>query len=129
MELDKAAFDTLMEEQKTRARKAREALGDLGWAGVEFGKDMPATQFLGYESHSAQGKVLALVAGEELREELGTGAEGILVRIRLPSTPRWAARWPTTAWWRTTASASRSATYRRTRAGNICTTAGCSPAM
>ena len=38
MELDKAAFDTLMEEQKTRARKAREALGDLGWAGVEFGK-------------------------------------------------------------------------------------------
>ena len=84
MELDKAAFDTLMEEQKTRARKAREALGDLGWAGVEFGKDMPATQFLGYESHSAQGKVLALVAGEELREELGTGAEGILVLDQTP---------------------------------------------
>ena len=84
MELDKDAFDTLMEEQKTRARKAREALGDLGWAGVEFGKDMPATQFLGYESHSAQGKVLALVAGEELREELGTGAEGILVLDQTP---------------------------------------------
>ena len=81
---DKAAFDTLMEEQKTRARKAREALGDLGWSGVEFGKDMPATQFLGYESHSAQGKVLALVAGEELREELGTGAEGILVLDQTP---------------------------------------------
>ena len=27
--------------------KAREALGDLGWAGVEFGKDMPATAVRG----------------------------------------------------------------------------------
>ena len=84
MTLDEKAFHQLMEEQRQRARKAREALGDLGWAGVEFGKDMPATQFLGYESHSAQGKVLALVAGEELREELGTGAEGILVLDQTP---------------------------------------------
>ena len=38
-----------MEEQKVRARKAREALGDLGWAGIEFGKDMPATEFVGYD--------------------------------------------------------------------------------
>ena len=29
--------------------KAREALGDLGWAGVEFGKDVPATEFVGYD--------------------------------------------------------------------------------
>ena len=39
----------LMEEQRERARKAREALGDLGWAGVEFGKDMPETEFVGYD--------------------------------------------------------------------------------
>ena len=39
MTLDEDAFDKLMEEQRVRARKAREALGDLGWAGVEFGKD------------------------------------------------------------------------------------------
>ena len=26
-----------------RAREARKALGDLGWAGVEFGKEIPAT--------------------------------------------------------------------------------------
>ena len=77
MTVDEESFRQLMQEQKQRAREARKALGDLGWAGVEFGKDMPATQFLGYESHSAQGKVLALVAGEELREELGTGAEGM----------------------------------------------------
>ena len=37
------------------ARKAREALGDLGWAGVEFGKDVPETEFVGYESNSITG--------------------------------------------------------------------------
>ena len=41
MSVDQEAFKALMEEQRVRARKAREALGDLGWAGVEFGKDVP----------------------------------------------------------------------------------------
>ena len=39
MTVDQEGFKALMEEQKVRARKAREALGDLGWAGIEFGKD------------------------------------------------------------------------------------------
>ena len=43
------AFRQLMQEQKQRAREARKALGDLGWAGVEFGKDIPATEFVGYD--------------------------------------------------------------------------------
>ena len=37
-----------MEAQRQRARKAREALGDLGWAGIEFGQEVPATEFVGY---------------------------------------------------------------------------------
>ena len=86
MQLDEEAFDSLMEEQKTRARKAREALGDLGWAGVEFGKDMPATQFLGYtESHLPRRKVLALVVGERAAaRSCGTGVEGIVVLDQTP---------------------------------------------
>ena len=48
MQVDQKAFQALMEEQRVRARKAREALGDLGWAGVEFGKEVPATEFAGY---------------------------------------------------------------------------------
>ena len=43
MTLDRSAFDQEMQEQKTRAREARKALGDLGWAGVEFGKEIPET--------------------------------------------------------------------------------------
>ena len=47
--MDEDGFQKLMKEQKERAREARKALGDLGWAGMEFGKDMPATEFVGYD--------------------------------------------------------------------------------
>ena len=77
--VDKDAFDQLMQEQKVRAREARKALGDLGWAGVEFGKDVPETQFVGYEQFKTQAKVLAIVAEEELRDEVVAGTEAILV--------------------------------------------------
>ncbi|MDD3347132.1 alanine--tRNA ligase [Oscillibacter sp.] len=84
MSVDRAGFDEMMEAQRVRARKAREALGDLGWAGIEFGSEMPATEFVGYECMEADGKVLAIVADEELREEVAAGAEAILVLDRTP---------------------------------------------
>ena len=85
MTLDKDAFDALMEEQKVRARKAREALGDLGWAGVEFGKDVPETQFVGYESTSiTDAKVVAIVVENEQAEELMPGVEAIVVLDKTP---------------------------------------------
>ena len=82
--VDRAGFDALMEEQRVRARKAREALGDLGWAGIEFGAEVPATEFLGYDRTEAPGKIVAIVADEELREEAGAGAEAILVLDQTP---------------------------------------------
>ena len=82
MRVDEDAFQKLMQEQKTRAREARKALGDLGWAGVEFGKEMPATEFVGYDRMETEAKILALVSDEELRDEIGEGAEGIVVLDR-----------------------------------------------
>ena len=79
MSVDKEAFDQLMQEQKARAREARKALGALGWAGVEFGKDIPETQFVGYEKLVTDGKLLAIVAEEELRDEVVAGTDAILV--------------------------------------------------
>ncbi len=85
MTLDEEAFHALMEEQRQRARKAREALGDLGWAGVEFGKDVPETEFVGYENNSITGaKVVALVVENEQAEELMPGVEGIVVLDKTP---------------------------------------------
>ncbi len=79
MSVDQEGFKALMEEQRVRARKAREALGDLGWAGIEFGKDVPATEFVGYDRTETQAKVLAIVAEDELRQEIAAGVEAILV--------------------------------------------------
>ncbi len=79
MGVDEAGFKALMEEQRVRARKAREALGDLGWAGIEFGKEIPDTVFVGYDQAETGAKVLALVSEDELQQELGAGAEGIIV--------------------------------------------------
>ena len=79
MTVDNDGFKALMEEQRIRARKAREALGDLGWAGIEFGKDVPATRFVGYSSSESNGTVLAIVAEDELRQEIAAGVEAILV--------------------------------------------------
>ena len=85
MGVDKAAFDKLMQEQKERARKAREALGDLGWAGVEFGKEVPASEFVGYDhTHFEGAKVVALVVENEQAEEMMPGVEGIVVLDKTP---------------------------------------------
>ena len=59
-----------MAEQKDRAREARKALGDLGWAGVEFGKDIPSTEFVGYDHDSiddAQASSRIVAEGEQAR--------------------------------------------------------------
>ena len=73
-----------MKEQKERAREARKALGDLGWAGVEFGKDVPATEFVGYDHSECDAKIVAIVADEELREEVAAGAEAVVVLDQSP---------------------------------------------
>ena len=88
MTLDRIAFDEEMEAQRVRARKAREALGDLGWSGVEFGKEIPSTVFDGYDKTEITGaKVVAIVAEDQLVDEIVSGMEAIVV---LDTTPFYA---------------------------------------
>ena len=84
LSVDEGAFQKLMKEQKERAREARKALGDLGWAGVEFGKDVPATEFVGYDHSECDAKIVAIVADEELRDEVAAGAEAVVVLDHSP---------------------------------------------
>ena len=79
MTVDEAGFKELMEEQRIRARTARLALGDLGWAGIEFGKEIPDTNFIGYDNASCQSKILSIVHGDEITTEIADGEEGIIV--------------------------------------------------
>ena len=85
MTIDEDSFHRLMSEQKERAREARKALGDLGWAGVEFGKDMPATEFVGYDYDAIDdARVLAIVADDQLVDEIVSGMEAIVVLDQTP---------------------------------------------
>ena len=79
MTLDMEKFTECREEQRVRAREARKALGDLGWAGIDFGKEMPETKFVGYTTLTNDAKVLAVVCEDELQQTAGEGAEAILV--------------------------------------------------
>jgi len=84
MTLDDEGFQKLMQAQRVRAREARKALGDLGWAGVEFGKDIPSTEFLGYDHDALEANIVALVAEDELQGAIAAGTEAILVLDRTP---------------------------------------------
>ena len=82
--VDEDAFRQLMQEQKERAREARKALGDLGWAGVEFGKEVPSTEFVGYDHDSCEATVVALVCEDELCGQIEAGSDGIVVLDKTP---------------------------------------------
>ncbi len=84
MTVDEEEFARQMKEQKQRAREARKALGDLGWAGIEFGKEVPESTFVGYEQTTAEGKVVAIISGEELCGSVTEGMDAILVLDRTP---------------------------------------------
>ena len=84
MTVDEDAFRQLMQEQKVRAREARKALGDLGWAGVEFGKEIPETQFTGYFTLADDAKIVALVAEDELRGAITAETDAIVVLDQTP---------------------------------------------
>ena len=87
MTVDEDAFQNLMEQQRVRARKAREALGDLAWAGVDLGLDPTPTQFTGHDHTVDQGTILAIVCDGEVCSEIDEGKQGVLV---LDCTPFYA---------------------------------------
>ena len=82
--VDEEAFRKLMQAQKERAREARKALGDLGWAGVEFGKEVPSTEFVGYDLTACNATVVALVCDDELCGQMEAGSDGIVVLDKTP---------------------------------------------
>ena len=83
MTVDMEMFTKCREEQRVRAREARKALGDLGWAGIDLGLTTP-TEFVGYENNSCQAKVLAVCVGEEVSGTIAGGEKGIIVLDQTP---------------------------------------------
>ncbi len=84
MTLDMDKFNACREEQRVRAREARKALGDLGWAGIDLGLDTTPTDFVGYHVNNCEAKVLAVCVGEEVSGTIAGGEKGIIVLDKTP---------------------------------------------
>jgi len=84
MTVDMDRFTACREEQRVRAREARKALGDLGWAGIDFGSEVTATQFVGYEVSNCNATVVAVCVGEEVTGSITGGEKGVIVLNKTP---------------------------------------------
>ena len=84
MSVDMDAFNRQREEDKIRAREARKALGDLGWAGIDLGLDTTPTTFVGYDVNTCNAKVWAVCVGEEVCGSITGGETGIIVLDKTP---------------------------------------------
>ena len=84
MTVDMGGFETEMEKQRERARAASQ-FESKGTLSAEVVQKLPPTQFLGYETTSADGlKLVAIVRGEGTVDELGDGEEATLIFERTP---------------------------------------------
>ena len=84
MTVDMDKYVACREEQRVRAREARKALGDLGWAGIDLGLDTNPTNFVGYNVNACEAKVLAVCVGEEVTGSITGGESGIIVLDKTP---------------------------------------------
>ncbi len=87
--VDVAGFEAAMAEQKAKARAAWSGSGDTKETAIWFdlAERHGATEFLGYETETAEGQVLALVAEGA---ELAQATAGDEVQIVLNQTPFYA---------------------------------------
>ncbi len=65
--VDTEGYEALLKEQKERARGARAALGDFGWAAESFDelKKLDKTEFCGYTDTTAYADILAVFESED----------------------------------------------------------------
>ncbi len=87
--VDTDGFDAAMAEQKAKARAAWSGSGEAADAAIWFdvADKSGVTEFLGYETETAEGKIAALVQGGAAVTEV---AEGHEVQIALNQTPFYA---------------------------------------
>jgi len=86
LSVDRDGFMKAMEEQRDRARAARQDTGMLAGQEVyaEIGKKMGATEFVGYDKYAVKANVIAVIINNEVT---GFAAEGDKVEVILDKTP------------------------------------------
>ena len=85
-EVDQAGYDSALEAQRAAARASwkgsGEAATDTLWFDIR--EDVPASEFLGYDTLTAEGAVLALTTTEAKVESLSAGDRGFLIANQTP---------------------------------------------
>ena len=84
--VDEEGFAAAMKEQKDKARKARKATNYMG-ADVTVYQSIPAdvaSEFVGYDSLTAQSKISVLTTEDELVEALTDGERGTVIVDQTP---------------------------------------------
>jgi alanyl-tRNA synthetase len=84
--VDMAGFDAAMAQQKKAARAAWAGSGDTGAEKIWFDllDEFGPTEFLGYDTEKAEGKILAIVKDGKRVETLKEGEEGMVVANQTP---------------------------------------------
>src|SRR4029077_2777819 len=84
--VDQAAFTDAMERQRAKARAAWAGSGDSASETVWFPlrDKLGSTEFLGYETETAEGAVAALVKDGQETESLKAGESGAVVMNQTP---------------------------------------------
>jgi alanyl-tRNA synthetase len=81
-----AAFNTAMERQRAEARKhwvgSGEAATERVW--FELRDRVGATEFLGYDTHVAEGKIVAIVVAGQPVEAVQTGSDAAIIVNQTP---------------------------------------------
>ncbi|MEM6852312.1 MAG: alanine--tRNA ligase, partial [Pseudomonadota bacterium] len=84
--VDRAAFDAAMERQRAEARANWSGSGgeatDAVW--FEVRKSAPETRFLGYEADSAEGRIVAILAGGHQTDRVEAGQVAEIVTDQTP---------------------------------------------
>ena len=73
LSINEDEFAALMQEQKTRAREARGNISGWSDSSKSLLENIPATEFVGYESDACRAKVLAIIVDSESAEQVSEG--------------------------------------------------------
>ncbi|MFD0674160.1 alanine--tRNA ligase [Cohnella sp. GCM10027633] len=84
MTVDRAGFDAAMEEQRERARAARQDTGSMKVQGGPLADYTEPSAFVGYDALSVEAKVLAIVADGKFADAAGTDEKVFVILDRTP---------------------------------------------
>ncbi len=84
--VDTTTFNAAMQKQKEDARRAWKGSGEAATETIwyEIKEKTGATEFLGYDTETAEAVVAAIVAGGKQTDSLKSGAEGALILNQTP---------------------------------------------